>query len=121
MFTSPTYTLPLSSIFISLILFLIVVKFASTYVLTDFTLGYFVSDPPSAVTLTLLFTKISFVASAVIALVTSSPKLVVNVPSAVVALTISAAKFAAIVFSAAIALATSEGNPFELVLEFASI
>ena len=71
-------------------------EFASTYVLTAFTLGYLVSEPESIATLVLLFVKSSFKSSAccvriliglLLSLVLStlsSPKLI-KAPSTVVA------------------------------------
>ena len=80
---------------------------ASTYVFTDFTLGYFVSDAPSVVTLVLLLAKSSFNKSALVLLVTSVAKLVDKVASATVLALVSAVKLPAITFSAVVALTIS--------------
>ena len=91
----------------------------STKVFTDFTVGYLISDVPSTKTLLLLFNNTSFVASAVVARVTSVAKSFAIVPSAVVALTTSFVIFTVNAASAAALVVASDA--IELVKAFSAV
>ena len=80
---------------------------ASTYVLIAFTVGYFVVDAPSVLTLLLLLTKSSFNKSALVLLVISKAKLLFIDASALVLFAISAAKLLVNAVSAAALIVAS--------------
>ena len=91
---------------------------ASTYVLTDFTLGYFVSDAASVVTSILLFNLSSFNASAVFTSVVFAFKFKAAVTSVVFAFKFKAV-FTSVVFaftSSAVCVAVDTGLSISLVL-----